>query len=539
MAARGIDQADRAVHAAQCDMPAVAAELPGTHQAGLRQVQLPARLQARHVVQRNARGIARAQPCCSVRRRQPEVRRKCRGAGMSWPYGSPSIDFVELPRVGPAPRLVRAVTHQREPHGIVVNDIRLPLRQALRPHDAAVACIHGDHVRATRRWHHRCFDHRNQQESSICRVAQAGIRCAEVAARSQERSILGGDGPGFAQGRQVVLAYPPRQTPPVIHRGDCEVPAIRRNRKRCPAFAIRQRGEADQPRRVGEDGADAFAFDPGLVGTASRFHFSEIGDQRTQAVEAIALGERGLCGLRPRRPQAFTRGVRAGLGAPPLCRRGNQTDHQCGHRAASCRRELRFAPRPAQDLLWRIQRSCLHRPPFDEARQIIGQCARTRIAFGRIAVEAAQHDRLQVERQRRLPATRRAHLALQDQVHRVPRRFGAEWRTSGQQFVKDRTQAPDVGGRGELVRAYLRLLGRHVRRRAGDFVVVHGQRIFEPPRKAEIGHVRDARLVQQHVRGLQVEVQHPKAVRVVDGLGDGAHQRGRRARREFRAVPQP
>ncbi|HJR11371.1 MAG TPA: hypothetical protein VJ823_08130 [Rhodanobacteraceae bacterium] len=106
-----------------------------------------------------------------------------------------------------------------------------------------------------------------------------------------------------------------------------------------------------------------------------------------------------------------------------------------------------------------------------------------------------------------------------------------ERRLAGQEFIQDRAQPPDVGRCRQLLRVHLRALGRHVRRRARDFVVVDRQRVVHAARQPEVGDVRRTIRIDQHVAGLQVQVQDTQAMRIGHCLGRGAQQRRRRLRR--------
>ena len=98
-------------------------------------------------------------------------------------------------------------------------------------------------------------------------------------------------------------------------------------------------------------------------------------------------------------------------------------------------------------------------------------------------------------------------------------------RLAGEQFVEDRAQAVDVGGRGDFRPAARRLFGGHVARRAGDHAGGrHVGAVGKHLRQPEIGHVGLAVGVQQDVRGLQVAVDDPLLVQMFDRAGHGGHQ---------------
>ena len=98
----------------------------------------------------------------------------------------------------------------------------------------------------------------------------------------------------------------------------------------------------------------------------------------------------------------------------------------------------------------------------------------------------------------------------------------------GQQFVEQHAQAVDVAARVDVQPAHLRLLRTHVSRRADELVQLRvNRRVRQPAFRrlgdAEIDHLRHRHaVVQRHedVRRLDVAVDDPLLVRVLDGLAD-------------------
>jgi hypothetical protein len=78
------------------------------------------------------------------------------------------------------------------------------------------------------------------------------------------------------------------------------------------------------------------------------------------------------------------------------------------------------------------------------------------------------------------------------------------------------------------------LLGRHVGRAANHGRAVRGD--LEEARGAEVGHLEQALLGDEHVGGSQVAVNHALAMRVIDGVADLAGE-VERARQLERALP--
>ena len=304
--------------------------------------------------------------------------------------------------------------------------------------------------------------------------------------------------------------------------------AVRRNRQRSDLL-LAGWNRVDELRRIGKHGADAQAFERGVVAIAVGLHLAQVGSGVGQRRIGIALRHLLLRGNGARVPQSVGSQIRIALRkrgilfcVPPLLGGGDQSDQQHGEGKDGRGRQFRFAPCPAPRALRRIQRPCRDRVASEKTAQIVGQFACARVAHDRIAGHAFFDDRSQIARQMRFQLARLAQRCGCDELERVLCGIGQKWRLPGNEFVADRAQAPHIGSRGDLLRAGDGLFGRHVAGRSGNLVIVGGQALFEPARQTEIGDVRVAVVVEQDVGGFQVQMQHAEPMRVIHRFGDGA-----------------
>ena len=101
-------------------------------------------------------------------------------------------------------------------------------------------------------------------------------------------------------------------------------------------------------------------------------------------------------------------------------------------------------------------------------------------------------------------------------------RIASERPSSGQQLVEHDAQAEDVGAAIDPVPFAPGLLGTHVGGRAGEPAPL--AEVLVPEGQPEVGHARLACCVDQDVGRLDVAVDQPSGVGVVQGLGDRRHQ---------------
>ncbi len=160
--------------------------------------------------------------------------------------------------------------------------------------------------------------------------------------------------------------------------------------------------------------------------------------------------------------------------------------------------------------------------------QLVQQVGRGRVPCRRLLLQALQADRLQVAVDGTVALRRRDRVVLGHLPQRLDGRRAEERRAARQQRVENRAQRVHVGGRSDQPRHPGGLFRRHVAGRP-----LHHARLGQPRvlldelRQPEVGHLRVARLVQQHVARLQVPVHHVPVVCVPHGLGDLKEQLGR------------
>ena len=181
------------------------------------------------------------------------------------------------------------------------------------------------------------------------------------------------------------------------------------------------------------------------------------------------------------------------------------------------------------------------RESVEPALKVVRKRTRRRVSPPRVFLEATQRDRLRVARQSGHERPGQGGFTASHQIERLDHRRGLERRSSGQEAVKGGPEGKDVRSRtdggavaGDLFRCHERGGTSHSvwagRRRA---------RVVARPGDAEVGDHRHhlipgtiARAVEQDVRGLDVEMQHPGAMDLVDGPSDRRHQLDRRPRRQ-------
>ena len=168
----------------------------------------------------------------------------------------------------------------------------------------------------------------------------------------------------------------------------------------------------------------------------------------------------------------------------------------------------------------------LHHDPVQIALELVNQLGFvSRAPFGRRGQFLAFERREPRAGPRRLLlADRLAHRvdALRHQLLFIKRR------AARQQFVKQHAQAVDVAARVNVQSAHLRLLRTHVGRRADELMQLRiDRRVRQPAFRrlgdAEINHLGHRHAVMQRdedVRRLDVAMDDPFLVRVLDGLAD-------------------
>ena len=166
-----------------------------------------------------------------------------------------------------------------------------------------------------------------------------------------------------------------------------------------------------------------------------------------------------------------------------------------------------------------------------ESTQVLGQAQRRGIPLAGCLIETFQADGLQVARDVGPEASRWHDLGGRDQLEGLDRRLAQERRAAGQGVVQDRAQGIGVGGRADLLRTALGLLGSHVIRRAHDLAGQGVARVgVEELGQAEVTHLGNPVDGHEHITRLEIAVDDPGPVGGVHGAGEGLHQRGGLAR---------
>ena len=242
-------------------------------------------------------------------------------------------------------------------------------------------------------------------------------------------------------------------------------------------------------------------------------------------------------------------GVAELFGVPLLPDRVEDRAHHRGRHEDGGHREGRgqglVAQRPEPAPLQPPHRPCPARLPAQESSQVGGQLAGRGVSAGRLLGEGLQADGLQIARDAIVDAARRPGVLVQELVddhHPGP----AERQLAAQELVEHDPQAVDVAAAVDMMGLAGGLLGTHVRRRADDLAVhrhdgvglgANGQpeidqdRPAQPVRALFLGRsfppiVSPVRTLHHDIGRLDVAMDQPVVVRVVEGLGDLRDEQG-------------
>ena len=169
--------------------------------------------------------------------------------------------------------------------------------------------------------------------------------------------------------------------------------------------------------------------------------------------------------------------------------------------------------------------------PLEEPLQVIGKRLGRGITVLGHLLEALQADGLELSGNVGDELVRGHRITLENLDDGLHHARGAERRPAAQELVEDGPQAVHVGRGPDRLAVARGLLRGHVAGRAQDRPG-GGQRavLGGPPRQAEIGDLRLAVAVDQDVRGLEVAMEEPLAVCVVECASQGGNQPGRGSR---------
>ena len=165
-------------------------------------------------------------------------------------------------------------------------------------------------------------------------------------------------------------------------------------------------------------------------------------------------------------------------------------------------------------------RRATDRPVLEEPAQVVGQVFRAGVPLARVLFEAFQADGLEFAREVALQAARRQRVLLGRLAEGRQRRRALEWRPPGEHLVEDRAQGVDVGGGGDVRGRAAGLLGGHVAGRPHDVARPRQAGLaLHQLGQAEVGDLRDALLGQHDVGRLEVAMDDPVLVGVMQGAG--------------------
>ena len=219
---------------------------------------------------------------------------------------------------------------------------------------------------------------------------------------------------------------------------------------------------------------------------------------------------------------------------PLLDRRERAADRQCRgqqqHRSRE-RRIGRMPLHPSPRAFGRRDRAGPDRLAPQIPPQLLGQLGGRGVPLLRRLLQALPADRLQILRQRRVQRPHAGRLLLDDLPNRVDRGRPGMRRAAAEHRVEHRAERVDVRRRADRRQIALRLLRRHVGRRAehlagGREVALPAAGLADLLGQPEVGHMRAAFGVEQDVGRLEVAMHHVAGVGVADRVGDGGRELG-------------
>lgn len=261
------------------------------------------------------------------------------------------------------------------------------------------------------------------------------------------RNVRNIDAAAFGQGAGVIPAHGE------IIEGQREEAAIGAERTR-QRRGIGHDDAVDQAHALRQDHADLASLHATWIGTPHPLLFLDVVQQRHECLKPLAIlhqAQRGTASTGPKPLAGLhvagfgTVGVR--LRPLPLLGGRRQSADEAACDQQHHRGQTRLAPHPATNLLHRVERPRPDRKTFHVACQILHQRPDVRIALLRITRQAAQDDRLQIQRQLRPCLARTPHLVFAKQTQGGLGGVGTKRRLARDQVVEDRTKTPDIRGR--------------------------------------------------------------------------------------------
>jgi hypothetical protein len=341
--------------------------------------------------------------------------------------------------------------------------------------------------------------------------------------------------PGLARGQRVA-----QEPNAVLAEPEVEVGVPHRGQEARANVRILAEAHVDASRTVLQEGARGDGLAAGLIGAGGA---EELDEEIGHLPGGLRLPPRGLFGTHGA-PEPDARRDPAGHDR-------QEHERRRGDPHAMAPREL---PHPVERVRRRGQDRLVREVPAEIGREL----ARGRVAAVRILLQRAHHDPLQLAlqvvreppgirgpplRDRRGPFRlprqargRRRRVLLADHAHRLQQRapaqaFRVERKQPGQQLVEHDPQRVDVRARVHGARAS-RLLGAHRVERPHDHPLAghHGPRrlrIVHRLGDAEVDHLGNRHPVadhDQHVGRLEIPVDHPLLVRVLDRVAHRGEQ---------------
>jgi hypothetical protein len=172
----------------------------------------------------------------------------------------------------------------------------------------------------------------------------------------------------------------------------------------------------------------------------------------------------------------------------------------------------------------------LDRAILQESTQVVGQVARRRVAVPNIPGDRLEHDGLEVARHRWISQARSLRLVERELMQQFGTIAAVVGRLEGHELVKCRTERIDIRTVIDNLAARRGLLGAHVPQRSQQVARHRELAVDLHPCQAEVGDPEIAARVEQQIGRLDVAVDDPHAVGVVEGFGGLHSQAGDRAK---------
>ena len=162
---------------------------------------------------------------------------------------------------------------------------------------------------------------------------------------------------------------------------------------------------------------------------------------------------------------------------------------------------------------------------LEKVPQVVSHVPGGRITLGRTLQESFQADTFQLLGNRVVDLAGWASLSPDHLLDDPGKRLRPEWSAPGQQLVEDHAEAEDVRTPIDQVPLASCLLWTHVGRSSSRLPAL--AEILVSQRETEVGDTRLARSVDQDVGGLDVPVDQPLGVGVMQCFGHGGDEFGR------------